>query len=508
MRWRRRASTAPPCSAPPSPPRPPPASALRPPSRWRRASRSSAWPPSPVCARSTRPTPPGRRLPPAPRGPRSGRAAPPTGPGQPVPPHQPEPRWGRRCGRGLRTWRDRRCPAGSPRDGLLAGRAAGDGRHGAGRGGHGRPGAGPELPGGRGGRRRHRTGGGTGLRRPVRGPAAVVAGSPPRPGLHHRRRRAAGRPHRPGRLPGAHRRPVPQPGKPGGPPGRRRLAADDPMMLSWHLRGIRGDRAMPHQARWLEAEFGWHAERVTEAGLALGLADLVPIACRGSSHPALLDHLARLIGARPGQTVLDGGCGLGGPMAWLTREHGCSTVGVDLMPSAARGARRLFPSSTVVVASLTALPFRAGAFQAAWALGSLSTIPDLGEAARELRRVLAPGGCLAIYDFVAAGAIPADAPVANAFTPPGTLAGQLAAAGLTVLASARAPDVGSAPAAWREPILAVEREIAHCHGGDPRYQLEARERAAFGRLQLSGRSTSSNQGTIRPESWRRMYALR
>ncbi len=259
------------------------------------------------------------------------------------------------------------------------------------------------------------------------------------------------------------------------------------MMLSWHLRGIRGDRAMPHQARWLEAEFGWHAERVTEAGLALGLADLVPIACRGSSHPALLDHLARLIGARPGQTVLDGGCGLGGPMAWLTREHGCSTVGVDLMPSAARGARRLFPSSTVVVASLTALPFRAGAFQAAWALGSLSTIPDLGEAARELRRVLAPGGCLAIYDFVAAGAIPADAPVANAFTPPGTLAGQLAAAGLTVLASARAPDVGSAPAAWREPILAVEREIAHCHGGDPRYQLEARERAAFGRLQLSGR---------------------
>src|SRR6266508_3672461 len=176
------------------------------------------------------------------------------------------------------------------------------------------------------------------------------------------------------------------------------------MMLSWHLRGIRGDRAMPHQARWLEAEFGWHAERVTEAGLALGLADLVPIACRGSSHPALLDHLARLIGARPGQTVLDGG----------------------------------------------------------WALGSLSTIPDLGEAARELRRVLAPGGCLAIYDFVAAGAIPADAPVANAFTPPGT-------------------------AAWREPILAVEREIAHCHGGDPRYQLEARERAAFGRLQLSGR---------------------
>jgi SAM-dependent methyltransferase len=244
---------------------------------------------------------------------------------------------------------------------------------------------------------------------------------------------------------------------------------------------------MPREARWLEVEFGWHAERVTEAGLALGLRDLVPIACRGSSHPALLEHLARLIGARPGLAVLDGGCGLGGPMAWLAREHGCSVVGVDLMASAARGARRLFPASTVLVASLTALPFRAGAFDAAWALGSLSTVPDVELAAGELRRVLVPGGRLAVYDFVAAAPIPRSAPAANVFTVPGALARHLAAAGLTVLTSAPAPDLGSVPPTWREPILAVEREIAHCHGDDPRYRQEAGERAAFGRLRRSGR---------------------
>jgi SAM-dependent methyltransferase len=243
---------------------------------------------------------------------------------------------------------------------------------------------------------------------------------------------------------------------------------------------------MPQEARWLDLEFGWHAECVTEAGLALGLRDFVPIACRGSNHPARLDHLARLINARPGMTVLDGGCGLGGPMAWLEREHGCSVVGVDLMASAVRGARSLFPESTVLVASLTDLPFGAASFEAAWLLGSLSTIPDLGLAARELRRVLVPGGRLAAFDFVAAAAIPEGAPVANAFTPPRALAAELTAAGLQVLASGRASELGPPPASWREPILAVEREIAHRHGGDPRYRQEVSERAAFGRLRRSG----------------------
>jgi SAM-dependent methyltransferase len=243
---------------------------------------------------------------------------------------------------------------------------------------------------------------------------------------------------------------------------------------------------MPQRARWLDLEFGWRAERVTEAGLALGLGDFVPIACRGSNHPSRLDHLARLIDAQPGMTVLDGGCGLGGPMAWLEREHGCSVVGVDLMDSAARGARRLFPGSTVVVACMTMLPFAAGSFDAAWLLGSLSTMPDPGRAARELRRVLRPGARLAAFDYVAATAIPRDAPLANAFTPPSELAAELAAAGLNVLASGAAPELGSPPPSWAAASRAVEREIARHHGADPRFRQEVSERAAFGRLRRGG----------------------
>jgi SAM-dependent methyltransferase len=236
----------------------------------------------------------------------------------------------------------------------------------------------------------------------------------------------------------------------------------------------------------LDLEFGWHAERVAEAGVALGLRDRVPIACRGSGHPLLLAHLAERIRARSGLRVLDGGSGLGGPMTWLARERGCRVVGVDLMKGAVRGARRLFPESLVLVGSLTELPFRTAAFEAAWTVGSMSTIPDTRAAARELRRVLEPGGRLVVYDFVSVTSLPPDAPVANVFLPPHALAERLDAAGLRVLTSAGAPAVGPAPASWREPVLAVERELAARHGGDPRYQLAVNERAAFNRLRASG----------------------
>jgi SAM-dependent methyltransferase len=237
-----------------------------------------------------------------------------------------------------------------------------------------------------------------------------------------------------------------------------------------------------NDVRQLDLEFGWHAERVAEAGVALGLRDRVPIACRGSGHPLLLAHLATRIGARPGLRVLDGGSGLGGPMAWLARQHGCQVIGIDIMAGALRGARRLFPDSLTLLGSLTELPFAAATFEAAWTIGSLSTIPDTRAAACELRRVLVPGGRLAVYDYVAIAPLPLDAPVANAFLGPDALAGRLRAAGLTVISCGRAPPVGPPPADWRDATLAVEREVELRHGQDPRYRLAARERAAFGRL--------------------------
>ncbi len=237
----------------------------------------------------------------------------------------------------------------------------------------------------------------------------------------------------------------------------------------------------------LRAEFGWHAERVVEASAALRLRDPVPPACRGSGHPDLLGQLARAIGAGPGLRVLDAGCGLGGPMAWLAREHGCAVTGVDLLEPAVRGARRLFSECTVVAACLTRLPFGSASFEAAWSIGTLSTMRDTALATRELRRVLRPGAPLAIYDYVAAAPIAGGAPLANVFVRPQVLIRRAQRAGLTVLASGRPPEVGPVPAPWLEATAAVEAEIVRRHRRDPWCRTELRERAAFTRLRRSGR---------------------
>ena len=237
----------------------------------------------------------------------------------------------------------------------------------------------------------------------------------------------------------------------------------------------------------LRAEFGWHAERVVEASVALRLPDPVPPACRGSGHPGLLQRLAEAIDARPGLRVLDAGCGIGGPMAWLAREYGCAVTGADLLEPAVRGARRLFPECQVVAACLTRLPFATASFEAAWTIGTLSTMRKTDLAARELRRVLRPGAPLAVYDYVAAGPITGKAPLANVFVRPQVLTRCCLDAGLTLLASDHAPDVGPIPAAWREATAAVEAEIIRRHGRDPWCRTELRERAAFTRLRQSGR---------------------
>jgi SAM-dependent methyltransferase len=90
---------------------------------------------------------------------------------------------------------------------------------------------------------------------------------------------------------------------------------------------------------------------------------------------------------------LDAACGLGTLSAKL-QDQGFKPVGMDLDFGAVAATRRKgFP---VVIGRMEALPFKAGGLPAVFSSETLEHVPDLGAAAAELARVLAPGGSLVL----------------------------------------------------------------------------------------------------------------
>ena len=101
--------------------------------------------------------------------------------------------------------------------------------------------------------------------------------------------------------------------------------------------------------------------------------------------------LERALGSRlAGGRVLDVGCGTGFTLTRLPRA--VRSVGLDYSPAALAFARERAPASSLVRGSAYALPFADGSFDAVLALDVLEHLDDDLAAARELRRVLAPGG--------------------------------------------------------------------------------------------------------------------
>lgn len=110
---------------------------------------------------------------------------------------------------------------------------------------------------------------------------------------------------------------------------------------------------------------------------------------------------------KPGQRVLDLGCGNGWATRWLRAQTGPggSAVGVDaapLMVERARSQSEAVQGVSFEVALFEALPWSAGEFDHAFSFEALYYALDLSEALREIRRVLKPGGTLTVgTDFYA-----------------------------------------------------------------------------------------------------------
>ena len=97
---------------------------------------------------------------------------------------------------------------------------------------------------------------------------------------------------------------------------------------------------------------------------------------------------------RPGVRLLDAAVGLG-QLATRMRAAGCRVVGLDASLEAALHVRRTV-ALPVVVGDMSRLPFRDGAFGAVTTGETLEHLDDDAGAAREIGRVVEPGGtCIA-----------------------------------------------------------------------------------------------------------------
>jgi demethylmenaquinone methyltransferase/2-methoxy-6-polyprenyl-1,4-benzoquinol methylase len=101
---------------------------------------------------------------------------------------------------------------------------------------------------------------------------------------------------------------------------------------------------------------------------------------------------------RPGDRVLDAACGTG-DLAIIAAKAGATVTGLDFSERMLERARRKAPELDWVRGDLLALPFEEASFDSATVGFGVRNVADLAGAIAELRRVLRPGGRLAILEI-------------------------------------------------------------------------------------------------------------
>ena len=110
-------------------------------------------------------------------------------------------------------------------------------------------------------------------------------------------------------------------------------------------------------------------------------------------------RLAAAAAVRPGDAVLDAACGTGDLALAGLRAGAAEVTGLDFSPRMLERARRKSDAITWVQGDLLALPFADESFDAATIGFGIRNVAELELGLRELRRVLRPGGRLAILEI-------------------------------------------------------------------------------------------------------------
>lgn len=131
----------------------------------------------------------------------------------------------------------------------------------------------------------------------------------------------------------------------------------------------------------------------------------------GNAYEPYVGRWSRMLAPRflawalpsPPARALDVGCGTGALSESLV-EHGArEVVGIDASPAYVAHAARRVPRGRFEPADAQRLPFPDASFDAAVSGLVLNFVPDPSAAAREMRRVVRPGGVVAAYVWDYAG---------------------------------------------------------------------------------------------------------
>jgi len=116
----------------------------------------------------------------------------------------------------------------------------------------------------------------------------------------------------------------------------------------------------------------------------------------------LIEHLAKIANIRPGQTILDVGCGTGASSIYLAKQYKVEATGITISPVqvglAKEAATEENVKATFLLMDAEAMKFKR-LFDVVWSVESISHYQDIEKFFASTAKLLPPHGTVAVIDW-------------------------------------------------------------------------------------------------------------